>query len=103
MPGSRSKKTSDGNRFLTVEVQVDEAEAKRIYKDKINEMLKEADADLVFWDAAELRRRTCMSWTFIQEQIFFDLRFPKRKIGVKWYFLARAAREFLEAWLMERL
>lgn len=88
--------------MIHVSVQVDEAEAMRICKERINEMLKGADTELVYWDAPELRRRTCMSWTFIQEQFFFDPRFPKRKVGAKWYFPARATREFLEIWLMER-
>ncbi|GED72866.1 hypothetical protein BRE01_65680 [Brevibacillus reuszeri] len=43
---------------------------------------KEVDTEFVFWDAKELRRRTYVSWNFIQEQFFFDKRFPKHKVGI---------------------
>lgn len=85
-----------------ISVQIDESEVRQLCREKITEMIKEVDAEYVFWDAAELRRRTCMSWNFIQDQFFFDPRFPKRKIGSKWYFPARETRLFLEQWLQEQ-
>lgn len=85
-----------------ISVQIDESEVRQLCREKITEMIKEVDAEYVFWDAAELRRRTCMSWNFIQDQFFFDPRFPKRKIGSKWYFPARETRLFLEKWLQEQ-
>ncbi|MGF9644078.1 group-specific protein [Paenibacillus sp. MABNS29] len=83
-------------------VSIDEKEVRQLFKAKIAEILKEADAEYVFWDAVELKRRTCMSWNFIQEQFFFDPNFPKRKVGSKWYFPARETRAFLEKWLLDR-
>ncbi|WP_339309829.1 group-specific protein [Paenibacillus sp. FSL k6-2145] len=83
-------------------ISVDEKEIKNLLKEKVAEILKEADAEYIFWDASELKRRTCMSWNFIQDQFFFDPRFPKRKVGSKWYFPARETREFLEEWLTEQ-
>lgn len=85
-----------------ISVQIDESEVRQLCREKITEMIKEVDVEYVFWDAAELRRRTCMSWNFIQDQFFFDPRFPKRKIGSKWYFPARETRLFLEQWLQEQ-
>ncbi|MGK9252396.1 group-specific protein [Paenibacillus humicus] len=85
-----------------VSVQLDEAQLKQICKKQIGDMLREYDAELVFWDAAELQRRTQMSWNTIQDYFFFDPRFPKRKLRGKWYFPARQARDFLEAWLDEQ-
>lgn len=82
-----------------IQVSVDEAEFRKILKQKIAEMLQEHDAELVYWDAKELKRRTCMSWNSIQTTFFFDPDFPRRKIGAKWYFPARATRAFLEEWL----
>lgn len=82
-------------------VQVDAQQVREMCKTRIDQLVKEADADLVYWDAGELMRRTCMSWNFIQDQFFFDERFPKFKIGKKWYFPAREAREFLEKWIRE--
>lgn len=83
-------------------ISIDEKEVRSLLKAKIAEILKEADAEYVFWDAPELKRRTCMSWNFIQDQFFFDPRFPKRKVGSKWYFPARETKEFLETWLNEQ-
>lgn len=82
-------------------IQVNEAEVKQLCRERIAELVKEVDAELVFWDSKELMKRTCMSWNFIQEHFFFDPRFPKRKVGVKWYFPARETRKFLEQWLDE--
>lgn len=83
-------------------IEVDKAEVHKLCREKIKELLKEVDAELVFWDAPELKRRTCMSWNFIQDNFFFDPRFPKRKVGSKWYFPARETRTFLETWLREQ-
>lgn len=83
-------------------VQIDEQEVQRLIREKLEEKLKEMDNEKVFWDSKELMRRTCMSWNFIQQQFFFDPRFPKFKVGNKWYFPAREAREFLETWLREQ-
>lgn len=85
-----------------VQVQVDESVVQEQIRQQIADLVKEADAEMVFWDAKELMRRTCMSWNFIQQQFFFDPRFPKFKVGNKWYFPARETREFLVKWLHEQ-
>lgn len=85
-----------------ITVNIDQAQIMQLARQKIEEIVKQVDAEMVFWDAAELRKRTCMSWNFIQEHFFFDPRFPKRKIGSKWFFPAREARAFLETWLTEQ-
>lgn len=85
-----------------VSVNVDENEIRELCKQRISELVQKVDAEYVFWDANELKRRTCMSWTFIQDQFFFDPRFPKHKIGGKWLFPAEETRSFLEQWLREQ-
>jgi len=92
-----------GNQAPILSVQVDESAVQEEIRRQVSERLREADTDLVFWDAKELMRRTCMSWNFIQQQFFFDPRFPKVKVGNKWYFPAREAREFLEQWIREQM
>jgi len=84
-------------------VQIDESAVQEEVRRQVAEALKSLDTDLVFWDAKELMRRTCMCWNTIQKQFFYDPRFPKAKIGTKWYFPAREAREFLEQWLREQM
>jgi hypothetical protein len=83
-------------------IQIDENEALKLYMEKVEEKLKDFDAELVFWDSKELMRRTCMSWNFIQDQFFFDSRFPKYKVNSKWVFPAKETREFLLTWLKEK-
>ncbi|WP_050613285.1 group-specific protein [Bacillus testis] len=83
-------------------IQIDQDEVKQLYLEKLEEKIQEVDAELVFWDAAELKRRTCMSWNTIQEKFFFDHRFPKHKIGGKWYFPADKAKTFLLEWMEEQ-
>lgn len=83
-------------------VTVDKEEVLKICRERIGQLVKEVDAEYVFWDTAELKRRTCLSWNSIQSAFFFDPRFPKHKIGSKWYFPARETRAFLEKWLSEQ-
>ncbi|MEH7153036.1 group-specific protein [Bacillus thuringiensis] len=84
-----------------ISVQVDEKEVRNLYLAKVEEMVKEIDAELVYWDSNELKRRTCMGWNTIQKEFFFDPRFPKYKVGGKWYFPAQQVKEFLLQWLSE--
>jgi hypothetical protein len=87
---------------LMISVIVDEAEVRKLCLQKISELLKEFDVEFLFWDSAELKKRTCMSWNMIQDTFFFDPRFIKRKIGKKWYYPVRETRAFLEQWLYEQ-
>ena len=88
--------------ITVLKVQIDESAIWEEIRKRIDEAIREADTELVFWDAKELMRRTCMSWNFIQQQFFYDPRFPKAKIGSKWYFPARETREFLLRWFEEQ-
>ena len=82
-----------------LEVKVDEQVIQQLVKEEIQQKLKEVDSELVFWDVKELKRRTCMSWNFIQEQFFHDKDFPKFKVGGKWLFPAEKTKRFLLEWL----
>lgn len=85
-----------------IDIAVDTEEVKRMCREKIDELIKEVEGEYVYWDSAELQRRTCMSWNFIQDTFFFDPRFPKRKVKSKWLFPVRETKKFLESWLMEQ-
>ena len=85
-----------------ISVKVDEREVKQVLREEVQARIKQADMDLVFWDSKELERRTCMSWNNIQEKFFFDPRFPKRKVGGKWFFPAEKTKAFLLDWLEEQ-
>ena len=83
-------------------IEIDYEEVRQMYMEKLKEKLSEVDAELVFWDANELKRRTCMCWNTIQKEFFFDPKFPKFKVGSKWYFPATEAKEFLLKWIQEK-
>jgi len=53
-----------------LKVEIDEQEVRNLYLERIEEKLKQVDAELVFWDSAELKRRTGMSWNTILKGIF---------------------------------
>ncbi len=85
-----------------IKFEIDEIEIRRLYLEKLDEKMKEIENELVFWDRKQLLRRTCMSWNAIQKEFFFDPRFPKYKVGSKWYFPATEAKQFLLQWLSEK-
>lgn len=83
-------------------VTVDRSEVMKLCRQQVEQIVREIDSEYVFWDTAELKKRTCLSWNTIQTLFFYDPRFPKRKIGGKWFFPARETRRFLEEWLSEQ-
>lgn len=85
-----------------INVQINEQEVRQLYFQKLEEKMKEIDAELIYWDSKELMRRTCLSWNNIQEKFFYDPRFPKYKVGQKWMFPAKQTRDFLLTWLSEQ-
>lgn len=85
-----------------LKVEVDNELAERLYLEAINKRLDEIDASKVFWDTKELKRQTCMSWNTIQDNFFHDERFPKVKIGGKWFYPAKETEIFLREWFKEK-
>lgn len=85
-----------------LQVNIDEQEVKQLCIEKIEELLKDVEKDLVFWSRKELIRRTCLSWNTILDTFFYDPRFPKHKVGNKWLFPADETKKFLLKWLSER-
>jgi hypothetical protein len=85
-----------------INVQIDESVVRELCLEKIEEAMKTVEKDLVFWDANELKRRTCMGWNSIVERFFGDSRFPRYKIGTKWFFPADETKKYLLTWLSEQ-
>lgn len=86
-----------------VNLQIDEQEVEKIFIQELKKRLDELQHRQTFWDLKELVRQTNMSDTFIKEKFFYDPRFPKYKVGNKWYFPAKEAEEFLLVWLREQI
>lgn len=61
-------------------ILIDQQEVKQLYLQKLEERIKEVDTEMVFWDANELKRRTCMSWNTIQEKFFLTKGLPSTKL-----------------------
>lgn len=85
------------------QILINEAEAEQRFLEAIDKKIESVDAELVYWDSNELKRRTCMSWNTIQDNFFHDKDFPKAKVGGKWYYPAKEIESFLRKWLLERM
>lgn len=85
-----------------INVQVDENVIEKRFIEELNKRLDRIEQNRTLWDTNELKRHTCMSWNTIQEKFFYDPRFPKHKIGGKWYFPAKESEEFLLMWIKEQ-
>lgn len=79
-------------------ITIDDEFVRNMCEQKIEERLKTIDFERVFWDSKDLKKYTGMCWNTIQNTFFHDPKFPKFKIGTKWYFPSRETRAFLEQW-----
>ncbi|WP_342515445.1 hypothetical protein [Sutcliffiella sp. FSL R7-0096] len=85
-----------------INIQINEKLVKEMLNDKLECHLKQLESRFTFWDMKELCRQTCMSENSIKEKFFYDERFPKRRVGGKWYFPVVATTDFLLTWLSEQ-
>lgn len=85
-----------------ISVKVDEKVIEQLFLVELKKCLDRIENSYTFWDMKELCRQTCMSENNIKEKFFYDERFPRRKIGGKWYFPAKECEEFLLMWLKEQ-
>lgn len=81
---------------------IDEHQIEQRFLEELRKRLDKIQHRHTFWDMKELCRQTCMSENNIKEKFFYDKRFPKYKIGGKWYFPAKETEEFLLMWLKEQ-
>lgn len=85
-----------------ISVQFDDREIEQRFQEELRKRLDRAEHSRTLWDMKELCRQTSMSENTIKDRFFYDKRFPKRKIGGKWYFPAKQAEEFLLLWIKEQ-
>ena len=85
-----------------ISIEVNENKLDNIFREELQKRLNELQQRHTFWDMKELVRQTNMSEPFIKEKFFYDQRFPKFKVGNKWYFPAREAEQFLLKWIKEQ-
>jgi hypothetical protein len=85
-----------------INIQLDEQKVELIFLEELKKKLKQLEKRTTFWDMKTLCKETCMSENTIKEKFFYDTRFPKYKIGGKWYFPAAECEEFLLTWIREQ-
>lgn len=85
-----------------ISVQLDESVVEQIFVNELQKRLNQIEQRLTLWDMKELCKQTCMSENSIKEKFFFDNRFPKYKLGGKWYFPAAECEKFLLMWIKEQ-
>lgn len=83
-------------------IDIDKKVVEQIFLDELKKHLNRIELRRTLWDMKELCRQTCMSENTIKEKFFYDARFPKRKIGGKWYFPAKETEKFLLMWIKEQ-
>lgn len=84
-------------------VQLDKDFVEKRFQEELKKRLDSVEQRLTYWDMKELQKQTNMSINTIKEKFFYDKRFPKYRVGSKWYFPARDCEEFLYQWLKEQM
>jgi hypothetical protein len=85
-----------------LEINLNENIVEEMVLKEIKNKIEKIQAKLTFWDLNELSKQTCMSIGNIKEKFFYDERFPKYKVGGKWYFPAAECEAFLRQWIKEQ-
>ncbi|MDR4982722.1 hypothetical protein RGU74_03265 [Bacillus cereus] len=85
-----------------LDIKIDEQKIEELFLEELRKRLDNIEQRKTFWDMKELCRQTSMSGSSIREYFFYDERFPKFKIGGKWYFPALEAENFLFMWIKEQ-
>lgn len=74
----------------------------KTFREELQKHLSVMESKLTLWDMKELQKQTNMSVNTIKERFFYDDRFPKYRVGSKWYFPAKECEEFLLMWIKEQ-
>lgn len=83
-------------------MEIDQEAIERALREELQKRLDELETHVTLWDMKELQRQTNMSVNTIREHFFYDERFPKYRVGSKWYFPAEECAKFLVTWLKEQ-
>lgn len=84
------------------EVQIDQEKIEKLFLEEIQKTVKQLEVKLTFWDLEELCKQTCMSINNIKDKFFYDPKFPKYKVGGKWFIPAKECEQFLLQWIKEQ-
>lgn len=90
----------EGGNMLNI--QLDNKIIEQRFIEELRKRLDQIERRKTLWDMKELCKQTSMSENTIKEKFFYDKRFPKYKIGGKWYFPAVETECFLLMWIKEQ-
>jgi phage pi2 protein 07 len=85
-----------------IEIKIDQSFIEKIFLDELKIRLDKIEYRYTFWDMKTLMKQTNMSENSIKEKFFYDPRFPKYRLGGKWYFPAAECEKFLLTWIREQ-
>lgn len=85
-----------------ITLELDNELLEKTFKEELQKRLDSIERNITLWDMKELQRQTNMSVNTIKEWFFYDDRFPKFRVGSKWYFPAKECEEFLLTWIKEQ-
>lgn len=83
-------------------IHFDEKAIEEQFLNELRRKLEHIERRHTFWDMKELMKQTNMGESNIKEKFFYDERFPKYKVGGKWYFPAAECEAFLLQWIKEQ-
>ncbi|WP_182103752.1 hypothetical protein [Niallia taxi] len=85
-----------------INIKVDENYVEHLFLQELEKRLNDLESRSTLWDMKKLIKQTNMSENSIKEKFFYDSRFPKYKVGGKWYFPTREAEQFILTWIKEQ-
>lgn len=85
-----------------LDIKIDEQKIEELFLQELRKRLDQIERRKTLWDMKELCKQTSMSENTIKDKFFYDERFPKYKIGGKWYFSALESERFLLMWIKEQ-
>lgn len=85
-----------------ITLELDNEILENTFKEELQKRLDTIQQNLTLWDMKELQKQTSMSVNTIKERFFYDDRFPKYRVGSKWYFPAKECEAFLLNWIKEQ-
>lgn len=85
-----------------INLEIDNELLEKTFREELQKRLDKIESKVTLWDMKELQKQTNMSVNTIKEKFFYDDRFPKYRVGSKWYFPAKECEEFLLTWIKEQ-
>ena len=84
-----------------INVEIDQEMLKELYLQKVDERLKELDAEVFFMNSKQLATYLNLSWNTIADIFLYDDEFPSLRAGSKWLFNKKEVQAFMNKYYDE--